>query len=348
MTKEKWILLRDYALSWTGALMVYTLVRNVGTYEQDGVDVGVLNGILMAPLFGSLFGIIFGLVQINFERLYNQRTPMLKLFLLGTALSITVITGIMCFAYVIFNYALEIGTMSLVEFFFSPSSFIFYGYVIMVDILLSLFRQVNLMLGPGVLKKLMKGEFYNPTEEERVFMFLDLKSSTEMAEKLGHLKYSQMIQDCFNDLAVVSASQAQIYQYVGDEAVLTWPKALGLKNHNCLKAFFDFKERIDARETYYLDKYGYKPFFKAGVNLGKVMVAEVGQTKKEIAYHGDTINTAARIQGKCNEFGSELLISKMLSEALGDSGPYEKNLVGDIPLKGKEAHVALYSVGISA
>jgi len=344
MRKQHLILLRDYVLAWTGALVVYTLVRNVGTYEADGVSVSAKQGLIMAPFFGGLFGLIFGLVQINFERLYNKRTPMLKMFLLGTSLSLLVITSMMLMAYVIFIYWLKVGELDLNDFFFSPSSFIFYGYIIMIDILLSLFRQVNLMLGPGVLKKLMKGEFYNPREEERVFMFLDLKSSTEMAERLGHLQYSQMIQDCFNDLAVVAKTQAQIYQYVGDEAVLTWPSKLGLRNHNCIQAFFDFKARIDSREDYYLAKYGHKPFFKAGVNVGKVMVAEVGQTKKEIAYHGDTLNTAARIQGMCNEYNTELLISEQLKEALGTHGKFGKQHIGDISLKGKANSVALYTV----
>ena len=97
-----------------------------------------------------------------------------------------------------------------------------------------------------------------------------------------------------------------------------------------------------------MEKYGQKPFFKAGINVGKVMVAEVGQTKKEIAYHGDTINTAARIQGKCNEYNSELLVSRAVVEALGDHGEYETKLVGDIPLKGKSKHVAIYKVKTSA
>jgi len=291
--------------------------------------------------------VICRLVQLNFERLYNQRTPMLKLFFMGTGLSIVVITTMMCIAYIVFVNTLDFN-LTLTQFFFSPSSFIFYGYLIMVDILLSLFRQVNLMLGPGVLKKLMKGEFYNPREEERVFMFLDLKSSTEMAESLGHLHYSQLIQDCFNDLAVVAKTQAQIYQYVGDEAVLTWPSSLGLRNHNCIQAFFDFKQRIHSSEAYYLAKYGHKPFFKAGINLGKVMVAEVGQTKKEIAYHGDTINTAARIQGMCNEYNSELLISEQLKEALGHHESYGKEHIGDISLKGKANSVAIYKVQSTA
>jgi len=92
-----------------------------------------------------------------------------------------------------------------------------------------------------------------------------------------------------------------------------------------------------------LEKYECKPFFKAGINAGIVTVTEVGKYKKEIAYHGDTINTAARIQNKCNEFGQELLVSELLKNSLGES-PYIFEKMGDIPLKGKEKEVMIYSV----
>lgn len=52
-------------------------------------------------------------------------------------------------------------------------------------------------------KKLVTGRFCTPTAEERNFMFLDLQASTTLAEQLGHIKYSMLIQDCFNDLGVV-------------------------------------------------------------------------------------------------------------------------------------------------
>ena len=86
------------------------------------------------------------------------------------------------------------------------------------------------------------------------------------------------------------------------------------------------------------------PFFKAGINIGKVTVAEVGQIKKEIAFHGDTVNTAARIQGKCNELDSELLISETLEQKLTNSSGYDKELMGKIHLKGKQEEVNIYAV----
>lgn len=344
MNKRKWLLIRDYVLAWTLALLVYTMVRTVGTIEEDGVQLSTAQGVLMTPLFGALFGVVFGFTQMSFERLYNKRTHLLKLFLVRFAMSLSVLFIATLLGFLVFIVLLDVGDMKFIDFISNPPVFVFYGYVVLVDIVISFFRQVSLMLGPGTLKKLVKGEFYQPREEDRVFMFLDLKSSTLMAEELGHFKYSRMIQDCFDDLAVVIHTNAEIYQYVGDEAVLTWQTNEGLKDQNCIRAFYHFKEQIDARSEHYLSNYGVKPFFKAGLNVGKVTVAEVGKMKKEIAYHGDTINTAARIQGKCNDFDSELLISEQLKKALGNKMSFDTRLVGEIPLKGKAAHVTIYEV----
>ena len=69
-------------------------------------------------------------------------------------------------------------------------------------------------------------------------MFMDLRGSTAIAEKLGHHKYSEMMQSCFHDLtSIVINYKASIYQYVGDEVVLTWEKERGITNNNCIKAF---------------------------------------------------------------------------------------------------------------
>ena len=79
------------------------------------------------------------------------------------------------------------------------------------------------------------------------------------------------------------------------------------------------------------------------MNAGIVTVAEVGKYKKEIAYHGDTINTAARIQGKCNELKQELLISESLKNELNTTD-FVFDKLGSIELKGKESHILLYAV----
>jgi adenylate cyclase len=206
--------------------------------------------------------------------------------------------------------------------------------------------QISQKFGQGVLMNFLIGKYHQPKEEVRIFMFLDLTSSTTYAEQLGHLKYSELIQDCFFDLTdVVVNRNAEVYQYVGDEVVLTWKEKEGVENNNCLNVFFDFDRVIQERSDYYKGKYNLVPEFKAGANVGYVTVVEVGEIKKELAYHGDALNTAARIRSVCNEVKKRLLVSEALTGIL--SGIDEAFLVepiGASHLKGKEGVVNLLSV----
>jgi adenylate cyclase len=206
--------------------------------------------------------------------------------------------------------------------------------------------QISQKFGQGVLIHFLIGKYHQPKEEVRIFMFLDLTSSTTYAEQLGHLKYSQLIQDCFFDLTdVVVNRNAEVYQYVGDEVVLTWEQKDGVKNNNCLNVFFDYDRVIQERSEYYKGKYNVVPEFKAGANVGSVTVAEVGEIKKDLAYHGDALNTAARIRSLCNEAKKRLLVSEALTGIL--SGIDEAFLIepiGASHLKGKEGVVNLVSV----
>lgn len=103
---------------------------------------------------------------------------------------------------------------------------------------------------------------------------------------------------------------------------------------------------MQKKKKYYIDNYNCIPFFKAGLNSGIVTVTEVGKYKKEIAYHGDVINTAARIQGKCNELQQEFLIAQKLKTEI-EGNTYSFTDFGDITLKGKEKRVAIAAIIIN-
>ena len=204
---------------------------------------------------------------------------------------------------------------------------------------------MNNKFGPGILLPMLLGKYRKPRVEERIFMFMDLKSSTTYAEKLGHIKYSEMIQTCFLDLnKVIPKYYAEVYQYVGDEVVLTWTKDQGLEKFNCFQFYFAFKEELEKNKEYYIKNFGLLPEFKASVNIGEITVAEVGDIKREIAYHGDTINTAARIQEMCNVYKSSFLISEALNEYIKKSDLFSTTYVDERLLKGKTKLVKLYSV----
>ncbi|MEZ4802922.1 MAG: adenylate/guanylate cyclase domain-containing protein [Gelidibacter sp.] len=219
------------------------------------------------------------------------------------------------------------------------------AYFIICSLLFSFVRLANDKFGKGVIPKMLMGRFRKPREVERVLMFLDLKSSTSIAEELGHLKYSQFIQDCFYYLnRIVNKYHAEIYQYVGDEAVLSWKLEKGIKNLNCLNLFFEYDNKLRKHSKYYMKKYGVVPEFKAGLHSGKIIIAEVGTIKKELAYHGDVINTTSRIQDQCNEYHESLLLSEELLLKLNLGKKYKAISLGNELLEGKSEELKLFAI----
>jgi adenylate cyclase len=218
-------------------------------------------------------------------------------------------------------------------------------YTLLVYMLIIFYLQINRLLGEGVLFKFLKGKYYSPTEEERIFMFLDVKSSTSIAERLGHRKYYSLLNEFFHEISEpVLMTKAEIYQYVGDEVVFTWGTKNGLENANCLEIFFMIKKRVNENRNMYLRKYGVVPEFKAGVHYGKVISGQIGDIKREVIYNGDVLNTTARIQEQCNKFERELLTSGRLLDQLDLANLFKAEKIDTAKLRGKESNVEIYSV----
>lgn len=337
-SKRRLRIIKQYSFAWTFAFLYYSFLRGEGTHELGSTQLGFWEIVIACLILGPIFGSISGYAQILSEEHGYKRISLQKLLALRVVFAVFFLASIILLGYIFFG-----KNIGLIKFAFEPGSFAIYLYIVSVDIFMFCLRQINLFFGSNNLWSLFRGKFYTPREEERIFMFLDLQSSTKHAEKLGHIEYSKMIQDCFNDLGNVIENEAEIYQYVGDEVILTWILENGLKNQNCINAYFNFKQQLDRKKEYYIRKYGCEPFFKAGINAGIVTVTQVGKYKKEIAYHGDTINTAARIQGKCNELKQELLISDNLRNLL-DNAHFTFEKIDSIQLRGKEELVPIYAV----
>ena len=109
-------------------------------------------------------------------------------------------------------------------------------------------------------------------------------------------------------------------------------------------AYYAFKKRISRRTKYFNRKYKLVPEFKAGVHVGHVMALQVGQTRRNISYNGDTINTVARIESKCKEYKQDLLISEDLYKRTEDHDSYLFKEIGKITLEGKRKSTGIYQV----
>ena len=222
------------------------------------------------------------------------------------------------------------------------SAIVYTGTIVTITLF---FTEVSDSLGPNVLKNFFLGTYHQPQEEERVFMFLDMKSSTTIAEQLGHTVYFDLLNEYYADMSeAVVQTFGEIYQYVGDEMVVCWTLKNGLRDNNCLRCFFLIKATYHRLSEKYERQFGLVPTFKAGLHYGMVTTGEIGVIKKELLFTGDVLNTTARIQGSCNTYGVEILISGELLSQLSTEGVYQIQEIGEVELRGRSAKVKLFTV----
>jgi adenylate cyclase len=214
-----------------------------------------------------------------------------------------------------------------------------------IVILTQIFILMRDSFGYGVLPNFILGRYNKPKEERRIFMFLDLKSSTTIAEKLGHIQYHNLLNDFFDDINdSIIFTKGEIYQYIGDEITVSWTMKNGIENENCLRCFFSIGDKIKSNSTKYAERFGLVPDFKAGLHFGNVTIGEVGVIKKEIVFTGDVLNTTARIEELCNTYGVKLLTSKKLLDLLQIEKRYSMKKIDEVTLRGKKTKNILYNL----
>lgn len=295
------------ALTWVTLNLVYP--RLVQNYKMRKLAFGVvLLDILIFLLISILLGIIHYSVSQNLS--FIQSVAHLPNFLFNST--------ILFFLIVLF-----VG-----------------GYV--YQLINTLLQQV----GYVPLGKIMMGYYQKPREEELIFMFLDLQSSTSVAEKLGHEKYSYFIQDCFKCISnSLLATRGRVYQFVGDEVVVTWSTKRQTAYKCAVDFYFLYEKALNKRRDYYEQEYGIMPVFTASLNVGKVMAAEVGEIKRELAFHGDVLNTAARIQKQCKRYKKKILVtSKFAVNLIKITKEYNIEYVDLIKFFGKKKSIKIYEV----
>ncbi|HEU5208936.1 MAG TPA: adenylate/guanylate cyclase domain-containing protein [Longimicrobiales bacterium] len=204
----------------------------------------------------------------------------------------------------------------------------------------SFLAQLVLLVGPRNVARLLTGRYHRPQTVYAEFMFVDLRGSTTAAEVLGDERFSALLRDFFVDIsAPIHESRGEVCQYIGDAALIVWQgrRAAG----RWLDCFDRMRAVVIAGNRRYVELYGLAPGFKAGVHAGRVVITEVGTLQRAHVYHGDVLNTAARIQSRCNELGFALLASNQAVASLDPAQRARFQAVSPVSLRGKSEAVAL-------
>ena len=214
-----------------------------------------------------------------------------------------------------------------------------------ISFMISLSMSINVLLGKRVLLNMLAGRYHKPREVERIFMFLDIKSSTAITERIGHVRYLSLLNDFLFDLTKpLLVTKGEINKYMGDGVILTWDMKKGVEKANCVRFFQLLKREIRKEADNYKAKYGLVPEFKAGVHCGVAVTGKMGLYRMEIAYIGDVLNTTARLESKCNALEQEFIISVELLDKLRLPEDIRAVMLGPVELRGKAEPVELAGV----
>lgn len=204
---------------------------------------------------------------------------------------------------------------------------------------------LRLMLGPKNMLAMFTGRYRLPVKEKRLFLFIDLINSTAIAERLGPLEFTHFKHDFFCALAQpLLSTHGTIVQYVGDEVMLTW-SIKDLDEQTCPFVFIEqARKRINQQKSYFEQRYGALPLFRSGIHAGEVVVAEVGDTRRDIVYSGDVVNSAARLLQACRPEGVELLISEEAAQLIHAGFRQNLRRHGALQLRGRQGGMKVWTV----
>jgi class 3 adenylate cyclase len=219
------------------------------------------------------------------------------------------------------------------------------GMIFVLSFVIGSIYELTRLVGSRVLINFILGRYRRPVREQRVLLFLDLAGSTSLAEKMGELRMHQLLTQFFFDIdEAILAHGGEVHAYVGDEVIVTWRIAGKAPERRYLDCFFAIQDRIAERADFYLREFGLVPNFRAGLHAGPVVISECGDSRRQVAYFGDTMNVTARLQEHCKEVGRPLLVSGDLLSLVRPGSDLVVEALGPTQLRGRAAAVEVFAV----
>ena len=225
-----------------------------------------------------------------------------------------------------------------------PKPLLFVVGAIVVFLLVTL-RHFVQFIGDKTARDVAQGRYYQPRREERFFLFVDIVGSTPVAERLGPLAMHRYLDRVFQIASdPVDDHRGEVFQYVGDEMVVTWTLADGRPQARPIACFFAIEAALARAAPEFEREFGTVPKLRAALHAGETVTGEIGGSKRAIVFHGDVMNTTSRIENATRELGKPFLVSEDALRRLEGAERYAPDDLGPQQLRGREAPMRVYAV----
>lgn len=346
----RWIVV--IACSWTLVqLLLYYRAFALGVshdfpYKEDVFSAYLLRAVILLCISSLMAYLMLVELRVRFRNYALLSGWALKTFVLLLFACFVILFIFIAHLVIIRDYTFSAAFTELKYYFIHTVFFAdsLASWLIMI-LITQVVVEVDQKYSPGVFWGILTGKYMKPRTEKRIIMFLDLKDSTPIAEQLGHVRYFSFIKDfIYYVSSAVLENDGHIYQYVGDEVVVTWK----YRKRNIVKAVNTVilaRRIIQGVSDYFRRKYGIAPEFRVGLHTGEVTMGEIGVIKKDIAISGEAMNITARIRTACGELNQKFIVSQDFFES-NVLKSWQGESLGEISLKGVEEPLKLYALKI--
>ena len=149
-------------------------------------------------------------------------------------------------------------------------------------------------------------------------MFTDLQGFTEAAERMEPEQLLLWLSEYFNRMSqAVHAHQGTIDKYIGDSVMALWNAPVADADHVANACRAALACRATSR-TLGVDGNGPRLRTRIGLHTGMAMVGNVGSNDRmQYTAMGAMVNLASRVEGLNKAFGTELLVTQAVVDAVG-------------------------------
>jgi adenylate cyclase len=300
---------------------------------QSGIPIGAIHGFLLSSTIGwlEIFGTRTRPGRV-IERAPFLVTLLVKGFLYGSMIAFV---NIVEPGTRLLHVPRGGGSVQLVSVIFSFGATLAFIFML----------QISQIIGGRTLRDWVLGRYHRPRREERFFLFVDIAGSTALAERIGPVAVHQFLNRVFVLASdPVDDHRGEIYQYVGDEMVVTWTEAEGRPEGRPIACFAAIEAGLAAATPEFVRDFGLAPRVRGALHVGPVVVGEVGARKRDIVFHGDVMNTTSRLEQVARELDRRLVVSADAMGRLAEAERYALEDLGARVLRGRASPIQIYAV----
>ena len=186
-----------------------------------------------------------------------------------------------------------------------------------------------------------------PRNKEVTVFFSDIRSFTQISERLGHPeRVIEMLNTYMTPMVEsITAHHGTVDKFIGDAVMAYWNAPLEITRHadEAVTTALQQLEQLQRLNKKLRQQFDVEIRIGIGIHTGEVTIGEMGSVgRSDYTIIGDNVNLASRLEGLNKLYGTTIIISEVTKAALTQH--YETRSLDIVKVKGKSHAVEIFEV----